>query len=607
MIELLEKIREYPPFSLLDDLAFKKIDAKSVVAYYIHDTTLANIGQSFDKIFVIIKGSVASYNSDNEMVDIYHEHDTFGGIEHLKSLPLESKFVVHEELICYEIPISIFTELCNDYHPFRDYFFQSLAQKVDYIKTKEDFSSMGDLMIARVEKTLLHNVCIVPADTLVPDALRKSQEYLATVIIVQNSDGYGIVTDTNLRKYILLQNNSSITVGDIQTTPIISIKEDELLFNVLMLMTQRSIKHLPIISDANQIIGTIELIDVVSFFSSQTHLITAQIENSTSLESLILASKKINIIIDALHSKGVKSRYIAKLISGINQKMYAKLFWFIVPIEWRDKSALILLGSEGREEQILRTDQDNAIIFEDGFAPLDIKTVTKSFIEALGDIGYPRCKGDVMMTNPKWHKNLSEYKEMIDDWIKNPNNDSMMDMAIFFDSLCITGNCKLHIDLRMYLIEQIKIYPVFIKHFAKSIDSFDEALGIFSTFSTKKGHKNEIDIKKTALFPLVHGIRSLSLEFGIISTNTFERIKELNNNGFLSREDAYEMIESLEVINTIRLHSALMQQHLGVEITNFVSLSNMGKIQRDILKDALKTISRFKKLLKYHFHLHMVS
>jgi CBS domain-containing protein len=100
LIELLEKLREYPPFSFLDDLALAKIDANSVVAYYTSDTVLVDISQAFDNIFVIIKGSVASYNSDDEMVDIYHEHDTFGGIEHLKSLPLECRFVVHEELIC---------------------------------------------------------------------------------------------------------------------------------------------------------------------------------------------------------------------------------------------------------------------------------------------------------------------------------------------------------------------------------------------------------------------------------------------------------------------------------------------------------------------------
>ncbi len=607
MIELLEKLGDYPPFSLLDNVAFSKIDASSVVAYYTGETVLVDIGQSFDKIFVIIKGSVASYNSNDEMIDIYHEHDTFGGIAYLKSLPVESKFIVHEELICYEIPTSTFAELCNDYHSFRDYFFHSLAQKVDNIKTKQEFSSMGDLMIARVERTLLHSVCIVPAKTLVTVALKQSIEYSSSVILVDNSNGYGIVTDTNLRKYILLEDNSSTAIGDVQTTPIVSIKEDELLFNVLMLMTQQSIKHLPVVNDSNEILGILELIDVVSFFSSQTHLITAQIENSTSLESLILVSKKVIIIIDALHSKGVKTRYIAKLISGINKKIYAKLFGFIAPAEWHNKSALILLGSEGREEQILRTDQDNAIIFEDSFNPLDINEVTNSFIKALDEIGYPRCKGEVMMINPKWHQNLSKYKEMIDDWIENQSSDSMMDMAIFFDSLCVAGNAKLYIRLRDSLISGVKSHPIILKHFAKSIESFDEALGIFSTFSTKKGHKNEIDIKKTALFPLIHGVRSLSLEFGIVHTNTFERIKELNNIGFLSREDALEMIESLEVINTIRLHSALKQQQLGDEITNFVSLSNMGKMQRDVLKDALKTISHFKKLLKYHFQLSMVS
>jgi CBS domain-containing protein len=373
-------------------------------------------------------------------------------------------------------------------------------------------------------------------------------------------------------------------------------------------MTGHNIKHLPVLNENEKVIGVLELTDLLSSLSHQSHLISAQMENAENINEIIQAAKRVDIMVSILHSRGVKSRYIAKMVSEIHKKMYAKIFTFIFPLDWHEQCTLLLLGSEGRGEQILKTDQDNGIILEDGFEPEDQDEVTRKFTETLDEIGFPRCKGNVMVINPKWTKSVKAYKKDIRRWITSPEKDDLMDMAIFYDTFAVAGKISIFKELRDYLMEYLKQHKEFLPHFARSIETFESPLGLFSRFvSNDKGHKNEIDIKKGSLFALIHGVRALALEHGICKTNTTERIKALNDIGYMNKEDAEDLLEALEIINTLRLHSQLEKLEKGNEIDNYISLTSLGKLERDTLKEALKTVEKFKKVVSYHFHLSMVS
>lgn len=464
-------------------------------------------------------------------------------------------------------------------------------------------------MVTRVDKSILHPACILNHDAPILEALKKMEACHATCLIIQNPEGYGIVTDADFRDYILHQKERSLELlSDVQSYPALSIQEGELLFNILLLMMEHTIKHLPVFDGNRKILGVMELIDLLSFFSNQSYLISVQMEKALNAEDIIRAASRLEIMISSLHSKGIKSRYIAKLVSELNRKMYAKLYEMIIPSSWHSKCTLILLGSEGRGEQILRTDQDNALIFEDGFVPDNLDQITEKFIGVLDKIGFPRCSGNVMMINPKWQKSLSGYLQEIDTWIDQPSYDGLMNMAILFDSIPVAGAKELHSKVVEYLMQQVKEHQNILTYFVKPIESFESPLGFFSQFITSgKEHQNEIDIKKGALFALIHGVRALALEHGITVTNTILRIKELNNMGFFSKEDTKELIEALEVINTLRLHSQLEQLAKGEQADNYIAITSLGKLERDILKEAIKCISAFKKLIHYHFHLSMVS
>ena len=608
MIALFDNLKTHLPFSLLDNESLNVIENNAQVAYYPKDTLLIDVNVIPSTFYFIIKGIVEAREGE-ELIDIYHNDDVFGGIELIKQQPSKFQYRVNEELICYEISKEVFLALCQNNSEFKSYFFSSIVERITMLKEKKESAEMADMMLSRVDSTILHAACIVDHSMPVIDAIRKMENENAVVLLVKNESGYGIVTDANMRKFILDDEPNSLTkISQIQSYPIISISEGELLFNVLLLMTGRSIKHLPVLNEEGEPIGVLELIDLLSHFANQSHIIHVQIENASDLQSVIDASKRIDSMIRTLHLKGVKSRYIAKLVSEIHKKMYDKLFKLIFPSEWHDKCTLILLGSEGRGEQILKTDQDNGLIFEEGFEPKDKDEITQKFTQTLDEIGFPRCKGNVMLINPKWAKNTKEYKKDIRKWISSPNYDELIDMSIFFDTFAVAGNISIFTEIRDFLLEQIKHHQTFLPHFARAIETFESPLGLFSRFvSGDKGHKDEIDIKKGALFALIHGVRALSLEHGIHKTNTTERIKALNDIGYMTKEDACDLIETLEVINTMRLHSQLEKSEKGMDIDNYISLKSLSKLERDTLKEALKTVETFKKRVSYHFNLNMVN
>ena len=608
MIALLDNLKTHLPFSLLDKKAFNFIEGSSKIAYYPKDTILINENEIPSIFYLIIKGIVEAKDAE-ELIDIYHNDDVFGGIELIENQPSKYQYRVSEELICYEIPQEVFLELCQNNSDFKNYFFSSIVERMDMLRERKESAKMADMMLVRVDDNILHPACIVDHEMPIIAAIRKLEEDNAGALLVKNESGYGIVTDADLREYILYHEERNLRkISQIQSYPIVSIREGELLFNVLLLMTGHAIKHLPVLNEKEEVIGLLELIDLLSHFANQSHIIHVQIAKASDISSVIDASKRIDLMIRTLHMKGVKSRYIARLVSEMHKKMYAKLFELIFPKEWQTKCTLILLGSEGRGEQILKTDQDNGLIFEEGFDPKDIDEITLKFTKALDEIGFPRCKGNVMVINPKWAKSSKKYEEDIRRWIATPGKDDLIDMAIFFDTFAVAGKISIFKELRDFLMEQIKQHKAFLPHFARSIESFESPLGLFSRFvSSDKGHKNEIDIKKGALFALIHGVRALALEHGIRKTNTTERIKALNDIGYMSKEDAEDLLEALEIINTLRLHAQLEKLEKEKEIDNYISLTTLSKLERDVLKEALKTVEAFKKVVSYHFHLSTVS
>ena len=596
--KLIESIH---PFELLSPITLDNLMKKIDIAYYPKDTLLISKNLPSIAFYIIIKGSVKEI-IDGEIHTIFSAEDSFDA-DALIYEKSSGDFIVEEDLICYEIKKDDFIDLMQD-KTVQGYFLQDFVSRHQHMKNYSTQSELTPFLISRVCDIFLHTACIVDENESIYGALEKQKELKSSVIIVKYDGNYGIVTDTDLREKVLL---GGIMVDDkvykIATYSLVCVDINDFLFNALLLMTQKEIKRV-VVTDGDEIVGILEQLDLLSYFANHSHLIAVQIDKAQNVEDLKALGDDLKNLIVSLRAKGVKVRYITKLLSSLNDKIYKKLFDMCVEESLQKKCALIVMGSEGREEQTIRSDQDNALIIRDGIdTDLFVEPMMKLNAYLL-ELGFPKCSGDVMVSNEFWRKDFSAYKSLIDKWAYDMSDESVKTLSIFLDAKCVAGDSSLLKNLRVYLNNNFYARDDVLAHVAKAILHFETPLSIFSGFVIDKEHNNRLDLKKGGIFALVHGIRTLSLKHGIYATNTIERIKELNNMQIIDKTFATELIESFDTLSSIRLKAMLEAK--DVNEGNYINPKNLEKIDRDLLKDSFKIINKFKKFMNFHFHLNMV-
>lgn len=569
------------------------------IAYYPKDTILISPNNIPNTFFIIIKGSVFEYSKDNNLIMDYQSEDSFDSNSLIYG-KCEHTFKVNEELICYEIDKKAFLSLIEKNQEFKDFFLKDLVNKIKTLKDKEYTSELSSFMIAKVQDTLIHEACMVEEDTKLIDAIKKSMQFKTSTIIIKSETlGYGIITDSLLKVKVLLEGRDlTIPVKDIAIFPLLTIQKDDYLFEALTILVKRNIKRVGVVNSSGEMVGILEQIDILSHFANHTYVIESKIKNAKNVQDLKNASKDFLDIIISLQAKGVKIHHISSLIGQLNTKVYQKLYSLILPKELQDSACLIVMGSEGRNEQIIRTDQDNALIVKDGVNVEQYRPYMQQLTNDLIELGYPPCEGNIMVSNPTWCKNFNDFKNEIIKWINNPDMKGYLDLAIFIDSFAVAGDKELLISLKEFLFNKVQ-NDLFLAYFAKSTTAFETPTAISSFI----GKNNLINIKKAAIFPIVQGIRSLSLKEKIKETTTVKRIKILEDRKIIEKNMAAELIEAFEIVNTLRLKHHLDAINNGKAISNEFNTNNLGKIERDLLKESLKIVSEFKKFISYIFKL----
>ncbi|AXX89122.1 cyclic nucleotide-binding protein [Arcobacter suis] len=588
------------PFQVLTseqmEICIKHMD----IAYYPKDSVLINPEKIPNYFFIVIKGSVYEYSVENIPVMDYHHQDSFDSNSLIYG-KCTNIFKVYEDLICYELEKNTFLKLIELNQQFKDYFLNDLVNKIQTLKDKEYTSQLSSFMIAKVEDTLIHEACIIDENTKLIDAIEKSMEYKTSSIIVKKETGeYGIITDSLLKIKVLLEGRDlTIPVKDIAIFPLLTVNNDDYLFEALTVLIKKNIKRIGVTNNKGEMVGILEQIDVLSHFANHTYVVDSKIKKAKNVEDLKAASKALLNIINSLHSKGVKVNHISNLIGQLNTKVYQKLYELVLPKELRDDACFIVMGSEGRNEQIIKTDQDNALVVKDGIDVEQYRPYMNEITNHLIDFGYPSCEGNIMVSNPFWCKTVGEYKNETAKWIESPKMQNYMDLAIFFDSFAVVGNKELLINLKDDLFNKLHDKDVFMAYFAKATLTFDTP----NTVTNIMIKSHYIDIKKAAVFPIVQGIRSLALREKIRETTTIKRIKILEDRKVLEKSKAAELLEAFDVVNTLRLKAQLDNIQYGKKINNEIDTHTLGKIERDLLKDSFKIINEFKKFISYTFRI----
>ena len=562
-------------------------------------------------LYFVLKGLVQE-KSEDEVLCVYSKNEFFEPISLIENY-CKNDFVTHEETICYTLPKQIFLQVLHENSNLESYFFQTISQKLNNHIAYEKNKDMANIMIAKVKDARIHKAVILDEDKTIFEAVTVlNKEKIPNVLIKDSQKNYYIVTDSDFREKVILNRmDFDDKLIKIATKGVVCINENDFLFNAQLEMAKHGVKRVVVKDNEKNIVGILDQISLSSFFATNTFAVSNEIVQANSIEDLKTASLNFIKIIKSLNAKGVKIEFISKLINSLNKKLIDKLYKMTAPAGLYENSSLIVMGSEGRGEQVLKTDQDNALIIKDDFE-IDEKTLTDftaKFTQTLIDFGFPKCDGNIMVSNPYWCRKQKDFKDLIYSWIKEPNEENLMNTAIFLDAASTNKKYDLVTDLKKYMFNCISDNDNFTSNFAKVISSFDVPLGFFDGFvfnSNDKKHKNEIDIKRGGIFIIVHGVRTWALKHHIYNTSTVKRIKKLQEMKVFNDELAQELIVAFNYLNNLRLKSNIEKLNANEQIDNFINPNNLNTMQKDLLKDAFKIITKMKKKLDYRFKLNYV-
>lgn len=334
-----------------------------------------------------------------------------------------------------------------------------------------------------------------------------------------------------------------------------------------------------------------------------------------SIDDLKVISRGIlDATADAIRSDSA-TQSIVQLISRLNNAITLQL---ILILENREGirlphgATLLALGSEGRGEQTLRTDQDSAIVYRDDFPSENFCHVERfaiRLVEALEEIGVPRCPGNIMVSNPLWRHRLTEWKRLLNRWIRTPTPENMLNFGIFQDLLPLHGALSLGAELREYIRSTVHNSSHFFPNMACHAVRFPTGLGIFGRIRVERRGENrgKIDIKKAGIFAITVGVSLLALEIGCNSGTTWDKLAFLEKRNILRPGDLAIIEAAFDCLVRLRLQLQLQELLAGGTPTNHLDPQELSNSDRNKFRQALKGVNTFLHIFNTHYKLHAIS
>lgn len=471
---------------------------------------------------------------------------------------------------------------------------------------------MLSLVTARVRDAFVRKPFYVDGGLDLVSVCRELSRRGLTTALVRDAAGapgggerLGIFTTTDLRDALLRDTPPQrLAVREVARFDIVEVDADAELFEALWLMVAHRVHRL-VVRDAaagGEVTGLLGQLDLVSFVANHSHIIGVQIDEATTLAELQAAAARVDEMVRLLHGSGIRIERVTRLVSELNRRLVARLWALVAPAEVVASSCLLVMGSEGRGEQIVKTDQDNALLLRDDADVDAARAAAAGFSAALAGLGWPPCPGGIMVSNPAWCQPMAAWRESLRGWVHGADPEGPMHLAIFLDAAAVAGDAALLDAARAHLDRVLSGADAYLARFAAAADRFHEPRGWFSWVPGRRDER-ALDLKKLGTFPIVHGVRALALQAGLRETGTAARLAALAARGVLDATQARDLADALHLLMGLRLTHQLRQQAGGRAAGNEVRPGELSTLEREPLRDGLDIVKAFRLWLRQHFHL----
>src|SRR6056297_311125 len=463
--------------------------------------------------------------------------------------------------------------------------------RLDTQKLSEDVQLSLQLMNQPVKNLVNENVyCDIDMPIGKVIALMKNKR--SEIISVTSSDEtVGVVTDKDIRNRLM---NSGITMDSpvvkLMTSPVISINQGALLYEAVLLFREHNISHLMVTNHNNRIYGNISYFKCLEMQNNSLTFLIQEIQKCDVISDIRNIYNKVPVLIQAIFTSTDNISSVSRIITSIADAVNKRVIEMAIaevgqaPCEF----AFIAMGSEGRGEQTLKTDQDNAIIFAEQSDDNKKYFLRLSVIinENLHKIGYARCEGDLMAGNPEWCNHIDEWKHIFSTWINNPVGLNVLDSSLFFDMRLVFGSEQLSSELIDFVYEELKDKDEFFSQLVKTVAA-----------SKPVFDRKRVDVKKL-LIPIVGYLRTMALFYSIKQTNSMLRLNYLM---------AYDLISESKAQEIEKMYNFLMHLRIKWQVSlildndwpsNTIPLIHLTAIEQETLKNIIKEVLKLQEELQ---------
>lgn len=618
LLEIKNFLSQHPPFDELEDDVLNYITKNVEISYYREDTPVIHFGDDIHDLYVVRSGVIELYRRKGELYNRLDEGALFGqmGILTRNKVRFPAKAIKDSLLYC--IPEAVFQELYENHESFAD--FVEVENNARLRNTVSSSNERNDLTTSKL-RTLLSGEApfIHKTESIQNAAIKMADENVSSLLIIDpnitdddesdNNPLVGIITDRDLCTRVLAQGlDPGDDVASVMTTEVISLDYNAYVYEAMLTMLRYNVHHLPVLKDKKPI-GIIEATDIVRYESQNSLLLVSSIFQQQSIEELATLAEQVKDSFVRLVNEDANSHMVGSAMSVIGRSFKQRI------IELGEEElgeppvpyCFVALGSMGRDEQLLVTDQDNAIILDNTFIKEEhdayFAELAKRVCDGLDKCGYSYCTGDIMATNPDWRMTRTEWEECFADWIDNPNPKALLNASIFFDLDGVYGRLKWAEQLNGFIVRRARRNNRFLACLARNAMNRTPPLGFFKDFVMEKDgqHKNSINLKRRGTAPLADLIRVHALAVGSRSKNSFERLDDIHDAGILPKGKARDLSDALEFISMVRIRHQAYDVENQIDPDNNIEPEHLSEFERRNLKDAFQILSNAQNFLKFRY------
>ena len=633
-----EFMKRFPPFSFLSKEVLEKVAASVEIRYLEKGEILFRQGQAAKPHFYILKEGaivlIESIQDQEEIRDQCDEGDVFGVLALLGKRPYLLSAKVEENSLIYAIPVAVFEEVLEQNSRVALYFAAGFAS--GQVVVRQDLSEGQKARGAFKNQSRDHSLMIFsdqsqikfsekvltcrPEQSIQEAAAMMAEKHVSSIVVSREDlRPLGIITDKDLRSKVVAKGISLDTLSaEVMSSPVLTMRRDASFSDLYLTMIKNRLHHLILTEDGtaqSAVCGIISDHDVLLSMGNSPAVLIHGLMNTLDLKEMRLIRDQAEQMLRYYLENELTMDFVASVMTEVNDIIIKQAMRIAENSLSGEDDVLrkipfcfLSMGSEGREEQLLRTDQDNALVYENVPEALAEEAqeyflkLGTAMVEVLLACGFASCPGDIMASNPKWVQPISKWKSYFSEWIIRPTEEAILSSTIFFDFRPVAGYLGLGERLSSHIYEEIQKKKIFLNFLAKNALMNPPPLGFFKDFVVEKSgeQKNNFDIKSRAMMPLADLARLLVLSHGVIGVNNtfkrFDRLAELEPSyAALFKQAA----KAYEILMRTRALEGLKNQSSG----RFIQPETLGKLERQLLKNTFSPITELQNIVKVRFQL----